>query len=46
MAHTLEHKSDEYHGSDNYNGHYFVLQDSTAPALACIDLKIMQAYFF
>ena len=31
MALALEYKSDDYHGSDNHNGHYFVLQDSTTP---------------
>lgn len=31
MALALDYKTDEYHGSDNYDGHYFVLQDNTVP---------------
>lgn len=27
MAHSLEYRSDDYHGSDNHNGHYFIVQD-------------------
>lgn len=26
MALALDYRSDDYHGSDNYNGHYFILQ--------------------
>ena len=50
MALALQHKSDEYHGSDNYNGHYFVLQDSTEPAtssdtvLSADDTAILNAW--